>query len=158
MTAAASLSPAGTIRPVTFATLFRLLTATGVRISEARVLRLSDITDDGLIIEKTKFKKSRLLPLHPSTRRALNAYLAVRLRVATGSDALLIGNTGEAVASHGRRCLPTVDPFHRARGSSGCGGPRIHDLRHTFAVRSLEGCSNDAEAVSRHIVCLSTLA
>lgn len=98
MTAAASLSPAGTIRPVTFATLFGLFTATGIRISEALALRLSDITDDGLIIEKTKFKKSRLLPLHPSTRRALNAYLAVRLRVATGSDALPIGNTGEAVA------------------------------------------------------------
>ena len=57
MTAAASLSPAGTIRPVTFATLFGLLTATGMRISEALALRLSDITDDGLIIEKTKFKK-----------------------------------------------------------------------------------------------------
>ena len=71
---------------------------TGMRISEALALRMSDITDDGLIIEKTKFKKSRLLPLHPSTRRALNAYLAVRLRVATGSDAVLIGNTGEAVA------------------------------------------------------------
>ena len=157
MTAAASLSPAGTIRPVTFATLFGLLTATDMRISEALALRLSDITDDGLIIEKTKFKKSRLLPLHPSTRRALNAYLAVRLRVATGSDALLIGNTGEAVA------YPTVVAvFLRLtrsiglRGSPGCGGPRIHDLRHTFAVRSLEGCPSDAAAVSRHIVGLST--
>jgi integrase len=157
MTAAASLSPAGTIRPLTFATLFGLLTATGMRISEALALRLSDVTDDGLIIEKTKFKKSRLLPLHPSTRRALNAYLAVRLRVATGSDALLVGNTGEAVA------YPTVVAvFLRLtrsiglRGSSGCGGPRIHDLRHTFAVRSLESCSSDGAAVSRHIVGLST--
>ena len=157
MTAAASLSPAGTIRPLTFATLFGLLTATGMRISEALALRLSDVTDDGLIIEKTKFKKSRLLPLHPSTRRALNAYLAVRSRVATGSDAVLIGNTGEAVA------YPTVVAvFLRLtrsiglRGSSGGGGPRIHDLRHTFAVRSLEGCSSDGAAVSRHIVGLST--
>jgi integrase len=157
MTAAALLSPAGTIRPLTFATLFGLLTATGMRISEALALRLSDVTDDGLIIEKTKFKKSRLLPLHPSTRRALNAYLAVRLRVATGSDAVLIGNTGEAVA------YPTVVAvFLRLtrsiglRGSSGCRGPRIHDLRHTFAVRSLESCSSDGAAVSRHIVGLST--
>ena len=44
---------------MTFATLFGLLTATGMRISEALALRLSDITDDGLIIEKTEFKKSR---------------------------------------------------------------------------------------------------
>jgi integrase len=98
MISAASLAPAGTIRPVTFATLFGLLAATGMRISEALALRLSDLTEDGLVIEKTKFKKSRLLPLHPSTKRALDAYLSVRLRVATESTALLIGNTGEAVA------------------------------------------------------------
>jgi integrase len=157
MAAAASLAPAGTIRPATFATLFGLLAATGMRISEALALRLSDITADGLVIEKTKFKKSRLLPLHPSTRRALDAYLTVRLRVATESAALLIGNTGEAVA------YPTVIAvFLRLtrsiglRGPSGRGGPRIHDLRHTFAVRSLERCPHDAAAVSRHIVGLST--
>ena len=157
MAAAASLSPTGTIRPLTFTTLFGLLAATGMRISEALALRLPDVTDDGLVIEKTKFKKSRLLPLHPSTRRALNAYLAVRLRVATGSDALLIGNTGEAVA------YPTaIAIFLRLtrslglRGPTDCGGPRIHDLRHTFAVRSLEGCPRSAIAVSRHIIGLST--
>ena len=96
--AAASLPPAGTIRPVTFATLFGLLAATGMRISEALALRLSDITDDGLLIEKTKFKKSRLLPLHPSTRRALDAYLEARRARHTDSAALLIGNAGEAMA------------------------------------------------------------
>jgi integrase len=157
MAAAASLEPAGTIRPVTFTTLFGLLAATGMRISEALALRLSDITNDGLVIEKTKFKKSRLLPLHPSARRALDDYLAIRLRVATESAALLIGNTGEVVA------YPTViSVFLRLtrsiglRGPSGRRGPRIHDLRHTFAVRSLERCSRDAAAVSRHIVGLST--
>ncbi|MBA4224890.1 MAG: integrase [Methylobacterium sp.] len=157
MAAAAALSPAGTIRPLTFTTLFGLLAATGMRISEALALRLADITDDGLIIDKTKFKKSRLLPLHPSTRRSLEAYLAVRLRVATESDALLIGSTGEAVA------YPTVIAiFLRLmrsiglRGSSGRGGLRVHDLRHTFAVRSLEECPRNAAAVSRHIVALST--
>jgi len=157
MAAAASLEPAGTIRPVTFTTLFGLLAATGMRISEAIGLRLSDITNDGLVIEKTKFKKSRLLPLHPSARRALDDYLAIRLRVATESAALLIGNTGEVVA------YPTViSVFLRLtrsiglRGPSGRRGPRIHDLRHTFAVRSLERCSRDAAAVSRHIVGLST--
>lgn len=52
------------------ATPFGLLAATGRRISEAFALRLSDITDDGPVLEKTKFKTSRLFPLHPSTRRA----------------------------------------------------------------------------------------
>jgi integrase len=157
MDAAASLAPAGTIRPLTFTTLFGLLAATGMRISEALALRLSDITDDGLVVEKTKFKKSRLLPLHPSTRRALDAYLEARLRAVTESAALLIGNSGEAVA------YPTaIAVFLRLtrsiglRGSSDRARPRIHDLRHTFAVRSLEGCPRNAAAVSRHIVGLST--
>lgn len=157
MAAAASLSPVGTIRPMTFATLFGLLAATGMRISEALALRLSDITDDGLVIEKTKFKKSRLIPLHPSTRRALDSYLAVRLRTVTECDALLIGNTGEAVAYS--TVIAVFLRLTRAiglRGSSGRGGPRIHDLRHTFAVRSLEHCPRGAAAVSRHIVGLST--
>jgi integrase len=137
--------------------LFGLLAATGMRISEVLALRLADVTDDGLIVDKTKFKKSRLLPLHPSTRRALDTYLAARLRVATESDALLIGNTGKAVA------YPTVVAIFLLltrsiglRGAPGTGGPRIHDLRHTFAVRSLEGCHSNAAAVSRHIIGLST--
>ena len=90
------------------------------------------------------------------TRRALDTYLDVRLRVATENAALLIGNTGEAVA------YPTVIAvFLRLARSIGLrgserGGPRIHDLRHTFAIRSLERCPRIAAAVSRHIVGLST--
>lgn len=157
ITAARALPPAGTIRPLTFATLFGLLAATGMRISEALALRLADITEDGLIIEKTKFKKSRLLPLHFSTRRALNDYLQVRLRVATDSGALLVGATGEAVAY--TTAVAIFLQLARSiglRGAAGANGPRIHDLRHTFAVRSLEACPATAEAVSRHIVGLST--
>jgi integrase len=155
--AAKALPPAGNIRPLTFATLFGLLAATGMRVSEALALRLPDITEDGLVIEKTKFKKSRLLPLHSSTQRALNTYLEARLQVATDSDALLIGITGAPVA------YPTANTiFLRLarsiglRSTSRSSRPRIHDLRHTFAVRSLEACPADAEAVSRHIVGLST--
>jgi site-specific recombinase XerC len=88
------------------------------------------------VVEKTKFRKSRLLPVHPSTRRALDDYLAVRLRVATENAALLIGNTGEAVA------YPTVIAvFLRLTrsiglcGSSDHGGPRNHDLRHNSESR-----------------------
>jgi integrase len=157
MAAAAALSPAGTIRPLTYTTLFGLLAATGMRISEAIALRLADVIDEGLVVEKTKFKKSRLLPLHPSTRRALDSYLAVRRRVPAKSDALLIGNNGEAL-----NYVTVTGIFLRLmrsiglRGIADRGGPRIHDLRHTFAVRSLEGCPADAKAVSRHIVGLST--
>lgn len=47
--------------------MFGLIAATGMRVSEAIAIPLPDVTDDGLIIAQTKFKKSRLLPLHPMT-------------------------------------------------------------------------------------------
>jgi integrase len=157
MAAAALLLPAGTIRPLTYAMLFGLLAATGMRISEALALRLGDVTEDGLIVAKTKFKKSRLIPLHPTARKALNDYLSFRLRLATCSDALLIANTGappsyETAASLFRQVSRQIG----LRGEPGQPGPRIHDLRHSFAVRSLERCPCDRDAVSRHILALST--
>lgn len=155
--AARCLGPEGSIRPLTYATLFGLIAATGMRVSEALALRLPDVTEDGLIIAQTKFKKSRLLPLHPTTRRALEAYLASRLQAASQSDALFISHQGTPPA------YPTVVAIFLQimrsiglRGAAGSPGPRIHDLRHTFAVRSLERCAHDAQAVARHITTLST--
>ena len=69
----------GTIRPLAYVTLFGLLAATGMRISEALALRLGDVAEDGLIIKRTKFKKSRLVPLHSTTRAAVDRYLSVTL-------------------------------------------------------------------------------
>jgi len=155
MRAAASMEPAGTMRPSMYATLFGLLAATGLRISEALALRLADVTADGLIVRQTKFHKTRLIPLHDTTRRALDAYLLARARAR--DDALFISNTGKAPAYS-----TVVAVFLRLaraiglRGGPGQRGPRIHDLRHTFAVRSLERCRNDRAAVARHIVGLST--
>ncbi|MBV1687791.1 tyrosine-type recombinase/integrase [Novosphingobium sp. G106] len=155
--AAHRLGPDGSIRPLTYATMFALIAATGMRISEALSVRLPDVTDDGLIIAQTKFKKSRLLPLHPTTRRALDGYIKTRLKEASQSDALFISHQGTPLA------YPTVISVFLQivrsiglRADAGARGPRIHDLRHTFAVRSLERCAHDAEAVARHITALST--
>jgi integrase len=155
--AAASLPPAGTMRPLTYAMLFGLLAATGMRISEALALRLGDVTEDGLIVGKTKFHKSRLIPLHATTRKALNDYLSARTPIAAFSDAVFIANTGlapayETAASLFRQLSRKIG----LRGGPGQPGPRIHDLRHSFAVRSLEQCPCDRNAVSRHILALST--
>jgi integrase len=157
MEAAASLGPLGTIRPLAYVTLFGLLAATGLRISEALALRIADVVEDGLIINRTKFKKSRLVPLHPTARAAIDRYLAVRLTVFPGVDALFISNTGAPF------CYDTVSALFRQmsrkiglRGKPGLPGPRMHDLRHTFAVRSLERCPCNDDAVSRHILALST--
>lgn len=155
--AAHRLGPNDSIRPITYATMFGLIAATGMRVSEALAVRLSDVTEDGLIIDQTKFKKSRLLPLHSTTRHALDGYLASRLKVPSASDALFISPQGTPPA------YPTVVTVFLQiarlvglRAAPGSRGPRIHDLRHTFAVRSLERCAHDAQAVARHITALST--
>ena len=76
------LGPPGSLRPSTYSTLFGLLAATGMRPSEALALELRDLTPEGLLIRESKFKKSRLLPLHNTTRTALEQYLRQRRRVA----------------------------------------------------------------------------
>jgi integrase len=87
----------------------------------------------------------------------LDEYLSNRLRLTALSDALFIVNTGsppayETTASIFRHLSREIG----LRGGPGQPGPRIHDLRHSFAVRSLERCPCDRDAVSRHIVALST--
>lgn len=155
--AAHRLGPDRSIRPSTYATMFGLIAATGMRVSEALAMQLSNVTDDGLVISQTKFKKSRLLPLHPTTKLALDRYFATRLKVSSSSCALFISDQGTSPA------YPTVIRVFLQlarsiglRGAPGSRGPRIHDLRHTFAVRSLELCAHDAQAVGRHITALST--
>jgi len=140
---AGRLHPYQGLRPATYRTLFGLIAATGLRISEALQLRRVDVDIRAatLTIVQTKFKKSRLLPLHPSTVQALEEYLRVRDR--------RVGRDGELpffVSCRGT-WLPsrTVhDVFARLRTALGWvarGGhphPRIHDLRHTFAVRRVQ--------------------
>lgn len=81
MMATVSLGPEGGIRPLTYRTIFGLLAATGLRILEALALRVRDVTEDGLLVLGTKFRKSRLVPIHETTRRALDAYRAACSRV-----------------------------------------------------------------------------
>jgi integrase len=155
--AAARMPPQGLIRPLMYATLFGLLAATGLRVSEALALRLEDITEDGLIIRQGKFHKSRLVPLHDTTRNALDAYLSARARLGTFDTGLFVSTSGTAPAYS--TVVATFLRLARSiglRGEPGQRGPRIHDLRHTFAVRSLEQCRQTREEVARHIVALST--
>ena len=75
LAAALCTEPAGTVTPLTWHHLFGLMAATGLRISEALKLTLDDITPDGLILRDTKFGKSRMVALHPTTWDALHRYL-----------------------------------------------------------------------------------
>jgi integrase len=155
--AASDLPPTGSMRPVTYTALLSLIVCTGLRVSEALKLELSDLTEDGLLIRATKFQKNRLVPLHESARCGLQRYVAARSRIATTTSTVFISQRGAGLP------YPTVNAtyLHLARsaglrGGPGVGGCRIQDLRHTFAVRSLEQCGGDHKAVARHISALST--
>jgi integrase len=152
------LASRGSIRPLTYRTLFGLLFVTGMRISEALSLRLTDIEPAGLVIRQTKFSKSRQLPLHPSTAAILDAYVVVRRTVVTHSDRLFLTCCGHRPLSR-KTVLPTFQMLCEKAGIEGAGGrrkPRLHDLRHSFAVHALERCKAERDVVEQHMLALST--
>jgi integrase len=155
--AASQLTPKGSLRPATYVTLFSLLLSTGLRISEALALQLDDLTCDGLLIRQTKFRKSRLVPLHTTSREGLDRFLARRRRVCSDDQSLFISlwRTGLAYRTVNGTFLDLARSIG-LRGGPGAPGPCIHDMRHTFAVRALETCHGGKEEISRHILALST--
>ncbi|MEX2400895.1 MAG: tyrosine-type recombinase/integrase [Rhodothermales bacterium] len=140
---AGRLRPLGGLRPATYRTLFGLIATAGLRLSEALYLRVADVDllRGLLTVRETKFRKSRLLPLHASTLAALRIYRDMRDQTvrseadmpffASSSGAELPSRTVHEVFVGLRRRLGWV-----ARGDHP--NPRIHDLRHTFAVRRIQ--------------------
>lgn len=145
------------LRRQVYGTLFGLIAATGLRISEALDLRFDDVLPDGVLrIRHTKFDKSRLVPLHPTATKALEKYLEERRRLAVTDDHVFLSAGNQRISSS-----MVEYTFGRMRRLAGIAPsrtrlPRIHDLRHTFATRALEKCSTQREAVARHFVALAT--
>jgi integrase len=157
LVAAAELGPRGSFRPKTYVMLFGLIAATGLRISETLALQLEHVTGPGLVIVNTKFRKSRLVPLHDTTRCALDRYLAARAKHAGPATSVFLSQRGTRLG-YGT-VIGTFLGLVRGLGihpGPGKPGPRIHDLRHTFAVHSLEQCAGNRRAVDRHMLALST--
>ena len=143
-------------RPV-YATLIGLLAATGLRVSEALDLHFDDLLPNAVLrIRRTKFAKSRLVPLHATSVEALTAYLQERQSVAIADDHLFV------TANHRRIPTPTASTtFQKVIRLAGIAPgrqrrPRLADLRHTFATRSLQRCAVRRDSVARHLVALST--
>jgi integrase len=144
LAAARRLNPQGGLRPATYETLFGLIASAGLRVSEALALRDADVelTAGTLTVRRTKFAKSRRLPLHPTTVKALVRYRRLRCRSVRAS-----AETPFFVSTRGRRLGQPLSErqVHRVfielrsqlgwinRGAQD--GPRIHGLRHSFAVR-----------------------
>lgn len=140
----------------TYKHLVGLIAATGLRVNEARNLWISDLRGLEVHVRKGKFGKDRIVHVHSSTAEALKSYIARRpLNLTT--EKLFVINNGRTPSDHSidamfRRCTNRLGMI----GKLGTGLPRIHDLRHTFAVRSLATCSSDRAAISNHMVALST--
>lgn len=151
------LRPTGSLRPHTYHTLFGLLAACGLRISEALALHIDDIRPDGLYIRETKFRKSRLVPLHPTTARQLALYLHRRQQLAGAETRVFVSLRGKPL--HYATVIETFLFLLRKLGlrpGPGEPGPRLHDLRHTFAVRVLESSPDGRTRIAKHMLALST--
>ena len=165
LVAARRLGPSDGLRAATYATLFGLIASAGLRVGEALGLADLDVDLDGgvLTVRQTKFGKSRLVPLHPSAIGPLAAYRALRRQHVqpTPRSTFFVGSRGV------RRGTPLGDrQVHRVfiqlreqlgwidRGSHG--HPRVHDLRHSFAVRRLILWHEQGADLDQRMLALST--
>jgi integrase len=148
-------------REATMRTLIGLLAATGLRVGEAIRLDSGDVDDkhELLVVRDSKFGKSREVALHPTTLRALRAYLrrADRPTPVAPTDALFTSATGTRLR---------YDNFHLAfkrivahaglRPRSAQCRPRPHDLRHAFAVNTILDAYRGGDDVAVRLPLLST--
>ncbi len=141
----------------TSATLFGLLSVTGIRIGEALALDAPDLDlDRGLIdIRRGKFGKRRILPIKASTVAALRRHLSHPARRRSGADAGAV-----FVSVRGRRLLhrDALKTFGDLCETAGLVEPlpRPHDLRHSFAVLQVVECYRAQRAVDGMLPVLST--
>ena len=150
------------LRSATYVTLIGLLAATGLRIGEAIKLDRGDVdwSSGVLLIRESKFGKSRLVPVTDTTLQALAEYDRVRDRLQrrhrVRQPSFFTSRTRH------RLCYAVVsEAFRSVIDDSGIGAdalrrPRLHDLRHTFAVATLLGWYRSGEDVQAKVPALST--
>jgi integrase/recombinase XerD len=150
------------LRPVVFSTLVGFLYATGLRVGEAVKLNLADVNLRRrlVLIRQTKFGKTRYVPLAPCTTKQLAAYVAKRRKAGFSQEP-----TSPFFPSSlgGRYHAPTftttfLQVLRRLglRGPPGQRGPRIHDLRHSFAVSRLMAWHRNGDNLFAKLPTLST--
>jgi site-specific recombinase XerD len=155
--AVGTLGVPGSMRELTAETIIALLFATGLRVSEALALDIDDVTPTGLMVRRTKFNKTRLVPLHETSREGLERYLVRRRAVGRSTNALFLNYHGNRFGHRGFGA--TFRRICKAAGVERPPGeqqPRVHDIRHTFAVRALEACPDGRDRVAQHMLALTT--
>jgi integrase len=159
--AARKLQPAHTLRSRTYYCLLGLLSVTGLRISEALNLRSEDLdlAQGILTIRGAKFGKSRLVPIHASTRKVLSGYASRREVWLAGRDVPFFFVSTRGTRLNGKEAWRTFCILSRQiglRGASASHGPRLHDFRHRFAVQTLVQWYRSGQDVERRLPILST--
>jgi len=140
------------LRASTYSTLFGLLAVTGMRMSESIALDRNDVnlTEGILTIRQTKFSKSRLVPIQPSTREVLQHYAILRDQTCP-----LLKTPSFFVSEHGIRLTQWSVRWNFVRLSRQIGlrnprdshGPRLHDLRHYADSRIMPSCIQNGAAL-----------
>jgi site-specific recombinase XerD len=157
-------SPLG-LRAHTYATLFGLLAATGLRLGEAVALDHDDVDQrvGVLTVRRAKFGKSRFVPVHGSTRQALRRYAQQRdLRLPRpASPAFLLSERGTRVTQCSARynfavVSRAVGLRPPTRGPRHGRGPRLHDMRHRLAAKTLVRWYREGRAVEHELPKLAT--
>jgi len=161
LAAALKLRPRQGLRSWTYHCLLGLLAVAGLRISEALKLDRADVDlGEGILtIRGAKFGKTRLVPLHPSTREVLADYARRRDHFLgrTSAPYFLLNDQGhrlEVSAVH--RTFYVLSRQVGLRGPEDHKGPRLHDFRHRFAVRTLIHWYQSNEDIERRLPILST--
>lgn len=158
--ATAALRTTSGLRPLTYKTAFGLMSSTGLRISEILALKDADVdlANRLILVRNTKFGKTRWVPLHDSTARALRCYRRDRdALMPTGrASSYFIGETGNPLSFSAARSA-----FHHLLREVGLDEqqgrrPRMHDLRHTFIVATVAGWYRRGINVDARMPALST--
>jgi integrase len=151
----------GKLRPWVYHSLFGLLSVSGLRLSEARNLKLEDVNlkTAVLTIRGAKFGKTRLVPLHRSTCRVLAEYINRRQRHWAGravSSYLFVSSWGNRLDSGDiHRTFYALSRQIGLRGSSDSHGPRLHDMRQSFATNTLVRWYRSGQDPARRLPLLS---
>lgn len=157
--AASQLTPTDGLHPRTYVTLFGLLVSTGLRISEALNLsrKDADLNIGVLTIKETKFRKSRLVPVHASTLHVLRHYSKLRDSYHPGTRSKTFFLSEKGTPLNYRGVLYVFLKLRRKLGwQEADKKPRIHDFRHTFAVRRLLKWYKERANLDQKILALST--
>ena len=165
LAAAHQLGSDGNLRAATYETLFGLMASTGLRVSEAVHLLDTDVdlAQGMLTVRQTKFNKSRQLPLHPSVTVALLHYRTLRRKQVEEYIGLpfFVGTRGQRLGKpvSSRQVDRVFNSLRKQLGWINRGAhdaPRVHDLRHTFAVRRVLLWQAEGTDIDQAMLALST--